>query len=283
MRRYDFVLVNVFAESHFGGNPLAVFPNARGLSEPEMQALARQFNLSETVFAFPGSNGAAADVRIFTPDSELPLAGHPVLGCAFVLQRQQALPANFVLNTRAKPVYLHGEQGMMTFSISGHTLTASSANQAMVAAATGLDETQLVEAAYWLNSGSPQLLQQVQNPAALQSARVDYSRLHDICQADGQRTVLYLWCEEGDTVYARLFFAQDGALLEDCGTGSACANLGAYFIECGRAPLLRTIHQGDHMHRPNRLHLRLDEAHTIFVGGQVIEVGSGVFDLPEAV
>lgn len=67
MREYPFQLVNVFAESHFGGNPLAVFPDAAGLSDGDMLQIARQFNLSETVFAFGGSAGAAADLRIFTP------------------------------------------------------------------------------------------------------------------------------------------------------------------------------------------------------------------------
>lgn len=108
MKTYPFYLVNVFAESHFGGNPLAVFAHADGLNDEQMQAIAKQFNLSETVFIFPPSDqhgvSAVADLRIFTPNYELPLAGHPTLGSAFILRQLTDLPNHFVLNTLAKPV-----------------------------------------------------------------------------------------------------------------------------------------------------------------------------------
>jgi trans-2,3-dihydro-3-hydroxyanthranilate isomerase len=85
MRRYDFRLVNVFAETIFGGNPLCVFTDARGLTDVEMQALALQFNLSETTFVLP-SETATARVRIFTPTFEMAFAGHPTLGSAHVIR-----------------------------------------------------------------------------------------------------------------------------------------------------------------------------------------------------
>ena len=280
MREYPFQLVNVFAESHFGGNPLAVFPDAAGLSDGDMLQIARQFNLSETVFAFGGSAGAAADLRIFTPDGELPLAGHPMLGAAFVLQQQRGLPENFVLNTRAKPVKLHGVNGSITLHISGYTCEASAVGAAQLAAATGIDADKMAAQAFWVNSGSAQLLLQVYDLAALQHARPDLRALREICQADGHRTVIYLWCEQGEKAFVRLFAEVNGALIEDSGTGSAAANLGAYYAAQGRAPLVRHIYQGDEMGRPNRLCLRVDAEQHIFVGGQVVAVGEGVFRLP---
>lgn len=101
MRIYPFKLVNVFAKTLFGGNPLVVFPQSDGLNDSEMQQIAKQFNLSEAVFAF-SSKTAVADLRIFTPERELPLAGHPTLGCAFVLQKLYNLPNEFVLNTQKR-------------------------------------------------------------------------------------------------------------------------------------------------------------------------------------
>ncbi|WP_353327940.1 PhzF family phenazine biosynthesis protein, partial [Chitiniphilus shinanonensis] len=87
MRRYRYLLLNVFAESHFAGNPLAVFPEAEGLMDAQMQTLAQQLNLSETTFVTAHAQADAA-VRIFTPGYELPFAGHPTLGTASVVARR---------------------------------------------------------------------------------------------------------------------------------------------------------------------------------------------------
>lgn len=279
LRTYPFKLVNVFAEQHFGGNPLAVFPQADGLSDDEMQQIAKQFNLSETVFAF-SSQTAEADLRIFTPAYELPLAGHPTLGCAYVLQQQRQLPEQFVLNTQAKAVRLTGKNAKMELAIQGYDMKPCQASHSQLAKAVGLNQTQIADTAYWLNSGSPQLLLQLNARSALDDIVIDIATLHDICEQDQNRTVIYLWCEENEIIFSRLFYVANGALFEDSGTGSACANLGAYFLSQNKYPLERQIHQGDQMGRPNRLTLKLDEQQTIYVGGQVIEVGEGVFKLP---
>ncbi len=93
-RAYEFVQVDVFTERIFGGNPLAVFPHAEGLTDDEMAAIAREMNLSETTFVWPATHpDCVARVRIFTPARELPFAGHPTLGTAYVLAAQGMLPA----------------------------------------------------------------------------------------------------------------------------------------------------------------------------------------------
>ncbi len=273
MSDYDFVLVNVFAETHFGGNPLAVFPEADGLDDTEMQAIAKQFNLSETVFVFGNR------LRIFTPDYELPLAGHPVIGTAVVLQKLRGLPERFSLHTRAKPVDIRCADGRAVMRIEGYTCETAAATAGEFTQVLGLHTTDLAEHAYRVNSGSEQLLMQVTSLAALQRATVDAEGLHTLCR-DCPRDVLYLWYEEGNTVHSRLFFTSGQTVLEDSGTGSACANLGAYYAHCGRAPLTRTICQGDGMGRPNRLSLAVDEP-GIEVGGHVIEVGRGSFVVPD--
>ena len=90
---YAFHTADVFTDHLHGGNPLAVIPDARGLSDAQMQAITREFNYSETVFVFPPTTkGNTRSVRIFTPNSELPFAGHPTVGCAFVLASIGAIP-----------------------------------------------------------------------------------------------------------------------------------------------------------------------------------------------
>lgn len=279
MRKYEFFLVNVFAETHFGGNPLAVFPNAQGLSDDEMQLIAAQFNLSETVFAMPSEN-AAATLRIFTPSYELPLAGHPILGAALILQQKFHLPAHFVLQTKAKPVDIHIQHNIVYLSLNGYHHKPSSATSEELSDALGIASEYLAETAYWINSGSPQLLLEIKNLNALHHAQANYLKLSAICNHQASRTVIYLWHDDGQTIHSRLFAEQNNSLIEDSGTGSAAANLGAYFAMKKQHPLQRTIHQGDHLNRPNRLYLEVDKQETIQVGGKVITVGNGIFTLP---
>src|SRR5208337_5685009 len=113
MPAYEFVTVDVFTEHRFGGNPLAVFPDARGLSDAQMQALASEFNLSETTFVLPPDNPQHhARVRIFTPKLELPFAGHPNVGTGFVLARREANPPeHLVFEELAGLVRVHIQRG----------------------------------------------------------------------------------------------------------------------------------------------------------------------------
>lgn len=112
MKQYGYQLVNVFAETHFGGNPLAVFPQADGLNQQQMQLIARQFNLSETVFVQAATDqtttnqttanqSAFRKLKIFTPDYEMPFAGHPTVGAAFVLHKLLDLDDNYLLQTES--------------------------------------------------------------------------------------------------------------------------------------------------------------------------------------
>ena len=109
MPQFEYVTVNVFTGTRFAGNPLAVFPDARGLSDMQMQALAREFNLSETTFVLPPDNPQHhARVRIFTPMVELPFAGHPNVGTGFVLaQRMETAPEHLVFEELEGLVRVH--------------------------------------------------------------------------------------------------------------------------------------------------------------------------------
>lgn len=284
MQKYPFYLVNVFAETQFGGNPLAVFPNADGLTDAQMQAIAQQFNLSETVFIFSPTDlhgkEAVANLRIFTPNYELPLAGHPTLGSAFVLKKLNDLPTNFLLNTVAKPVQITVNDSHITLALTGFEYQIGHATTDELAHAVGLTENDIDSQAYWINSGSPQLFLQVLSKASLFNAKIDKDLLATVCQKNQGREMICLWAMENDIIFVRFFSLENGTIIQDSGTGSACANLGAYFILQNQYPIAKTIYQGDDMGRPNRLTLKVDSEQTIFVGGNVIEVGKGEFYLP---
>lgn len=286
MTKYPFHLVNVFAETHFGGNPLAVFPNAGGLTDEQMQQIAPQFNLSETVFIFAPTDlhgkKAIANLRIFTPNYELPLAGHPTLGSAFILKQLNTVPNEFVLNTQAKPVKISVQGSHINMQIAGFSHETSLATADELAKAISLMPQDIESQAFWLNSGSPQLLLQVLSKESLFNAKIDKDLLAQICQKNRGREMICLWFadSENDNVFVRFFSLENGVIIQDSGTGSACANLGAYFILQHQYPIAKNIYQGDDMGRPNRLALKVDKDQHIFVGGNVIEVGKGEFYLP---
>lgn len=288
MQKYPFHLVNVFAESHFGGNPLAVFPNADGLIDVQMQAIAQQFNLSETVFLFAptnlhGNDNAMANLRIFTPNYEMPLAGHPTLGSGFILKSLNDLPSQFVVNTQAKAVEIFTSNSRIQIKIQGYQAKQINADKASLAALSGINTDDFVGHAYFINSGTQQILVELTNRQALANVQIDMAKLRELNINNPFKTTeepsIYYWFDDGEIVHSRMFFEQNNSLVEDSGTGSACANLGAYFIGQNHYPISKAIHQGDDMGRPNRLTLNVDNEQNIFVGGNVIEVGKGEFYL----
>lgn len=281
MRHVHYKLVNVFAETHFGGNPLAVFPDADDLTDCEMQQIATQFNLSETVFV-KKSVKTTACLRIFTPSYEMPLAGHPTIGAAAVLHKLNGLPDQFSLTLPAKQVEIAHQNGLFSMEIEGFTATESQAGREFLAELTSLSTRQILGNAYYMNAGVKQLLLQVADANALEQASISREKLSQRIAQDRQDCTadLYLWCEQNGKILSRMFFELGGQMIEDSGTGSAAANLGAYFIHTGKFPCEYPIQQGDFIGRPNRLSLRVDCNQHIFVGGKVVDVGEGIFYLP---
>lgn len=287
MQQYPFHLVNVFAESHFGGNPLAVFPHADGLNDEQMQSIAQQFNLSETVFIFAPtdlhSTKAVANLRIFTPNYEMPLAGHPTLGSGFILKSLNDLPSQFVVNTQAKAVEIFTSNSRIQIKIQGYQAKQINADKASLAALSGINTDDFVGHAYFINSGTQQILVELTNRQALANVQIDMTKLRELNIDNPFKTTeepsIYYWFDDGDIIHSRMFSEQNNSFVEDSGTGSACANLGAYFISRNHYPISKAIHQGDDMGRPNRLTLNVDNEQNIFVGGNVIEVGKGEFYL----
>ncbi|MEG9480765.1 PhzF family phenazine biosynthesis protein [Mannheimia sp. HC-2023] len=279
MKSYFYSLINVFAQSHFGGNPVAVFYEADGLDDSQMQLIARQFNLSEVVFIqSPTYLQAVKKLKIFTPDYEMPFAGHPTIGAAFVLRSKLNLPDEYLLETNAGLVEIQHKNNEVTFALkNGAKLESPPLSRAECADILGLEISDIACEPCYVNTGVEQLLIELSSPQAVENCKINANLFI------GNRAIkdsLYIWHRMGDKVKARLFFTAQGAVVEDPGTGSAAANLGGWHIAKGLTPLNVTISQGDEIDRPNRLSLSVDEKHTIFVGGKAILVGKGEFYLP---
>jgi PhzF family phenazine biosynthesis protein len=279
MGQYDFRIVNVFAESPLGGNPLCVFEDARDLDDATMQALALQFNLSETTFVLPAAN-ATAHVRIFTPTFEMPFAGHPTLGTAHVVRDLISAGDALTLQMKAGVIPVTAQGDVWTLQANAPVQREPTATRSELAAMLGLDMADLSAApALWVNTGSDQLVIPVATFAGVRRAapRADTLLAHG---SNGQRAMAYVFAREGDHVLARFFFPKHGSVIEDPGTGSACANLGGWLLATG-APLPQklTIDQGAAVGRPCRLGLEVTPDRRILVSGRVIEVARGTLTI----
>lgn len=285
MGRFAFRIVNVFAETPLGGNPLAVFEDARGLDDATLQALALQFNLSETTFILPATSGATARVRIFTPTFEMPFAGHPTLGTAHVVRDLARCGDALTLDMQAGtiPVVAHGDR--WTLTANPPQTRAPEATTADIAAALGLAADDIAGAPLWVDTGSEQLVVPLATPAAVRACQPNSALLARHCTGlRGRRTLAYVWAPLAEnSALVRFFFLKHGAVVEDPGTGSACANLGGWLLAPAggghRGPLAWTLHQGEQLGRANVLELGIDTHDAIHVGGRVIEIGRGEITL----
>jgi PhzF family phenazine biosynthesis protein len=279
MSEYAYRIVNVFADpaapGKLTGNPLCVFEDARGLADETMQALAQQFNLSETTFVLP-SDQATAQVRIFTPSTELPFAGHPTLGTAHVVRALKGAGVRVTLAMQAGVIPVDAEGDDWTLQANAPRWRSPAADAAAIAALLGIEVRDIADEPLWVNTGSEQLIIPLGSPDAVRRCRPDAARM----QSDDMAR-LYVWARSGERdVLARFFMLKHGALAEDFGTGSAAANLGGWFVaRKATLPVSRVIHQGELIGRPARLRLDVDAQACIFVGGRVIALARGTLDL----
>jgi trans-2,3-dihydro-3-hydroxyanthranilate isomerase len=275
-------LLNVFTidGDRLSGNPLCVFEDGRGLDDATMLALARQFNLSETTFIFP-SESASAAVRIFTPTFEMPFAGHPTLGTAHVVRALGRGGERVTLAMKAGVIPVTAEGDRWALEANPPRYRDVDATPSQLAEMLGLRGDEVLDGARWVDTGSDQLVIPLRSPDAVGRCQPVGSLLKRHGPVDGERYRAYVFADSpaGD-VRARVFFPRGSATVEDPATGSACANLGGWFLGRGAPlPLARTIRQGDEVGRPSCLVLRVDRARRIFVSGQVLELGRGVVAL----
>ncbi len=278
--------LNVFTRDgdRLSGNPLCVFEDGRSLSDAQMQALARQLNLSETTFILPASvPGATARVRIFTPTFEMPFAGHPTLGTAHVVRDLLGCGDRVALEMTAGVVDVTASRDVWTLRAARVPATKPPrASRAELASMLGLPIASIGADPLWVDTGVEQLVIPLQREDDVLAARPDGSLLatHAFSGA-GREAMAYIWARRADGgITARFLFLAHGGIVEDPATGSACANLGGWLLATGAAlPLSIEVRQGDMAGRPSRLGLRIDADRNIFVEGDVIEIGRGHFVL----
>ena len=275
-----FRILNVFtADARLSGNPLCVVEDGSQLDPPTMQALARQFNVSETTFILP-SKRAAALVRIFTPAYEMPFAGHPTLGTAHVC-RSLGLGGNQLgLEMRVGIIAVTSNGDHWTLRAAASTSRLVEVPPPELARLLGLEPSDIGFQPLWMKAGREQLIIPLTSEAAVRRARPKPELFEKLKSVDGAGQA-YVFASAGTKkILSRFFFPDGAAILEDPATGSACANLGGWYIAMGRRPPLAfEVAQGEQIGRPSILQLEVNSDNEVFVGGEVIEIGSGTLNL----
>jgi trans-2,3-dihydro-3-hydroxyanthranilate isomerase len=300
MAFFDFQTVDVFTDRRFGGNPLAVFPHAGGLDDAGMQSIAREFNLSETTFVFPPADPAhTARVRIFTPRAEVPFAGHPNVGTAYVLARlNPGLPGTLVFEETVGlvAVELHrGQDG----AIGGAKVAApqpltvgEEVPVEAVAACAGLAPGEIlrgIHAPVFAGVGMGFVIAQLTGRAALARANPVFGAFQEAARRFpriGARFQLHLYVRDAvePRRLATRMFAPLLGVPEDPATGSANATLAALLTHLGEKPEQAfDIEQGAEMGRPSFLRASArkseDGAVRATIAGDCVPVMKGQVEL----
>ena len=295
---YRYCTADVFTKVAFGGNQLAVLPDARGLSDAQMQNIAREFNYSETVFVLPPEAGGTRRLRIFTPGSEIPFAGHPTVGAAHVLAAIGAIPLTgaetkivFEEGVGPVPVTIRAEGGSPVFcqlSVSKlPEVGPQPPTRTTLAEILGLDVSDIVGGstpAQALSCGLPFLIVPLKNREAVAKARVKLDRWEEVLQRFWAPDIMVFAKDaeqDGHDIRARVFVPGQG-VPEDPATGSANATLAGYLGQRDArtdGTLRWVVEQGFEMGRPSILEIEADKVAgqltAIRVGGASVMMAEG--------
>src|SRR5581483_9825721 len=276
MRRFRYVVCDVFTDVPLTGNQLAVFTDARDLSEREMQALAGEMNFSESVFVLPAPvDDADVRIRISTPGPALPVAGHPTLGAAFVLGGPLSLiTIRLETGIGVVPVELEREGPRIVFGLMEQPVPAVEpvADPEAIFAALGVDGSSLPVERYDLGPGHAYV--ELASPEAVAALAPDGAALGR-ATADGVNT----FARDGDRWKTRMFAPEHG-VFEDPATGSAAGPLALHLARHGRIGFGERIEisQGAELGRPSTLYAEAHEDR-LLVGGSAVTVARGEFQL----
>ena len=302
--RYKFYTTDVFTDRVFGGNQLAVFPDARGLSDAQMLDVAREFNLSETTFVLPPESPESTKrLRIFTPTRELNFAGHPTVGSAFVLASTGGVALDgdrtkivFEEGVGSVPVEIRSERGKPVFT----QLTAARLPEygppppptEHIAAMLSLEPEDVLDnnndAPTAISCGLPFLYIPLASMDAVRRARLNWEWWEQ-CLASYWAPLVYLFSRETEredsSLHARMFAVSLG-IEEDPATGAAATALAGYLAprQGGGGTLEWIVEQGFEMGRPSIIHVEADTSDgnikEIRVGGRSVMVSEGEIELP---
>jgi trans-2,3-dihydro-3-hydroxyanthranilate isomerase len=297
--KYRYYTCDVFTETRFGGNQLAVLPQADGLSTQQMQQIAREFNFSESTFVFPARAGHTRHVRIFTPAREIPFAGHPNIGTAFVLANdgefgeiKSSLTVTFEEEGGLVSIAIHEAGGKVASceltapqSLSfGKTLPVE-----LVAAAISIDSKEISTKTHGpqvASVGLPFIFVELTDRSVLERARINMSGFEALAAQDVMPDIyLYTQGTDGFDIRARMFAPLSG-VPEDPATGSAnctLAGLLAHYSQQPNGNFNWRIAQGVEMGRPSTLIARAEKkdgvVQTTRIGGATVLVSDGVIYL----
>ena len=287
-----FYQVDVFSNKLFGGNPLAVFLKGENFKEDQLQQVAREMNLSETTFVFPPSHpDANFDVRIFTPGKEIPFAGHPTLGTAFVLKYAGLISSttnNLILNFKAGLISVHiQEDGIILMRTPAGKILQTFSNTKEVADTLGVKPNNIEPnlPIQTVTTGFPALLVPINSLGAMKEILLDLALLKLLLK-EAKADMIYPFTrqtfDQENSIHARGFAPFIG-IPEDPGTGSVASALGYYLNEKNSKEKRIIIEQGYEMKRPSNIIVEIDDVEgrtkEIRVGGRVRLVFKGTLYL----
>jgi trans-2,3-dihydro-3-hydroxyanthranilate isomerase len=282
MATLRYVLVDVFTDTPLAGNGLAVFTDAREIPEEMLQPLAREMNLSETVFTYTPEGDGHARIRIFTPTVEVPFAGHPTLGSAFVLGGPLQLhEIRLETGSGVVPVRLEREGPRIVFGRMEQPLPTVEPYDGVdeLLSALGVESSELPVEVY--DNGLRHVYVTLASEDAVAGLKPDLSRLGELPDVLGVNTIA-----GSGTDWKTRMFAPYGGVPEDPATGSAAGPLALHVARHGRIAFGDEIEisQGAEIGRPSTLYARvdgsLDNVERVEVGGSAVTVARGEFRLP---
>jgi trans-2,3-dihydro-3-hydroxyanthranilate isomerase len=297
MKSFSYRLLDVFTNVPFGGNPLAVFTDARGLSDVMMQGIARELNLSETTFVLPPRDQTSHYwVRIFTPLAELPAGGQPTIGTAYAVAleerlRQESLRKRVVFEEQTGPISVTMEAPMLSTQQPTPEYGPVFPERGAVAAMLGLDTPALAPGlpVQSVSCGVPYLIVPIVNLEAM--ARIRFRMvIWERVLRRSQHPQVYAFTEEcryqGSRVHCRMF-APGLGVSEDPATATAVGPLASYLSRAGllgdEPRVTLVCEQGIELGRPSFIHVTLertgDTVTSVRVGGQCVAIGQGTIDL----
>ncbi|MDQ2858102.1 MAG: PhzF family phenazine biosynthesis protein [Candidatus Eremiobacteraeota bacterium] len=293
MPDYAYVVVDVFTETPLEGNALAVLPDASGLADDALQRIAREFNLSETVFVLPPRSAeCAARFRIFTPTMEMRFAGHPTVGGAFVLLERGIIAGGtlrFAVEEPIGSVPLRVEPGSppRIWLTTPPIEAGARYERSLCAEVLGLSDNDLLDVEpQCFSAGNPNIFVALREPAAVDRAWLDLAGVRRLHAGRESSDCVFVFAPTASGAYSRMFAPEHG-VVEDPATGSATGPLAAYMMRNGLvagADGTRFVsEQGTKMGRRSLLHVAIhgeNGGNGIEVGGSVVHVADGELHLP---
>lgn len=274
----DFLIYDVFTDTPFGGNQLAIIPDARALPETDLQKIAREFNFSETTFVCPTDNVRdQAQVRIFTPTMEIPFAGHPTIGTAIALH-DLGYDAALTLHLGIGPIPCQIDGNSAAFQTAAALKIIAEPDPSLVAACLSLEADQIKTDTHLptqASIGLPFVLVELTDHAALQAATPAVEVLREAAKdyPAGLDFAIYCYIRDNNAIHARMFAPLDN-IPEDPATGSAAATLAMMLTTGATAPIQFHITQGTDMGRPSTIHAT-SNGKTCTIRGQAVRVMQG--------